>query len=62
VRIAAELLQLGEAMLRQRLSREHPTWSRAAIETEVTRWRLERRGAEHGDAPGRVVAWPRRHR
>jgi len=42
VSIAAELLELGEQMLRQRLRREHRSWSRAAIEAEVTRWRRAR--------------------
>jgi len=59
VEIAMDLYGLGEQLLRQRLRREHPNRSRAAIETEVNRWRTNRPGAEHGDAPGRVVQWPR---
>jgi hypothetical protein len=62
VATAIELYQLAEAMLVQRLTREHPTWSRVQIEREVDRWRVARPGAEHGDALGRVVRWPRRRR
>jgi len=62
VATAMELYELAEAMLAQRLGREHPTWSRAAIEREVDRWRVARPGAEHGDAAGRVVRWPRKRR
>jgi hypothetical protein len=62
VEVAVELFELAEAMLRQRLRRERPRISQAALEAEVTRWRLARPGAEHGDAAGRPVAWPRRAR
>jgi hypothetical protein len=62
VEIAVELYALAEAMLRKRLEREHPRWTRDAIEAEVNRWRVARPGAERGDSPGRVVAWPRRSR
>ncbi len=62
VAVAIELYTLAEQMLRQRLVREHPTWSVAAIDAEVDRWRVERPGAKHGDSPGRVVAWPRNRR
>lgn len=54
-----DLYELAEQLLRQRLRREDPKRSRAAIEAEVNRWRTNRPGAEHGDAPGRVVPWPR---
>lgn len=59
VEIAIELYELAEAMLRQRLRREHPRWSRQTVENEVNRWRIARPGAVHGDSPGRVVPWPR---
>jgi hypothetical protein len=62
VEIAIELYAVAEAMLRQRLAREHPQWSHHAINAEVNRWRVARPGAEHGDSPGRLVAWPRKSR
>jgi hypothetical protein len=62
VEIAMELHALAEQLLKQRLRRERPRISDARIEQEVNRWRSERPGAQYGDGPGRVVAWPRRHR
>jgi hypothetical protein len=62
IEIALELHALAEAMLRQRLRRSHPTWTRASIEAEVAKWRVARPGAEHGDAVGRPGTWPRRAR
>jgi len=62
VQTASELHAFAIAMLRARLRREHPRWSEAAIDAEVKRWQLARPGAEHGDAEGRVVPWPRPRR
>jgi hypothetical protein len=62
VEIAIELYELAEHMLRQRLHREQPHRPASQIESEVNRWRVARPGAEHGDAPGRVVRWPRSRR
>jgi hypothetical protein len=62
VEIAMDLYALAEGMLRQRIRREHPKMSVAAVEIQVNRWRTARSGAEHGDAPGRTVPWPRVHR
>ena len=59
-RLALELSALTEAMYRQRLRRQHPEMGEDAIEAIVDAWRLRRPGAEHGDAEGRVVPWPRR--
>lgn len=47
-------------LMRQRLKREHPGETDAEIERRITAWLHERPGAEHGDAVGRVVPWPRR--
>jgi hypothetical protein len=62
VEIAIDLLDLGEQLLRQRLRRDRPGISAAALEAEVTKWLRKRPGAERGDADGRVVRWPRRRR
>jgi hypothetical protein len=59
LRTALELSELAERMLRQRLRREHPGASAARIEELVARWYETRPGAEHGDAEGRPVPWPR---
>jgi hypothetical protein len=59
VEVALDLYALAEGMLRQRLRRENPSWSEAAVEAAVARWRVARPGAEHGDCPGTPVPWPR---
>jgi Rv0078B-related antitoxin len=59
MRIALDLFELGEKMLRQSLRRKHPDASEAEIEAAVAEWRLRRPGAELGDAPGRLRPWPR---
>ncbi|MEZ4296292.1 MAG: hypothetical protein R3B70_15080 [Polyangiaceae bacterium] len=56
---AFELYELGEDLLRQRYRREHPDMTEEAIEASVRAWRLRRPGAEHGDAEGEPIAWPR---
>jgi hypothetical protein len=60
VRLALDLSELGEAMLRQRLRRKHPAATPDEIEASVIAWRSQRPGAERGDAEGRPVPWPRR--
>ena len=60
MRLAFELAELGEAMFRQRLRRDRPQLSESEIDSLVDAWRQRRPGAEHGDAKGRPVAWPRR--
>jgi hypothetical protein len=59
MRIALELFELGEMMLRQTLRRKRPGASAAEIEAAVVDWRLRRPGAELGDAPGRLRPWPK---
>lgn len=58
-RLALDLFEAGVQMMRQRLRREHPDLPEAEIEARLVRWLQERPGAEHGDAPGRPVPWPR---
>jgi hypothetical protein len=58
MRIALDLFDLGERMLRQRLRRARPGASAAEIEAAVVAWRLARPGAEPGDAPGHRRPWP----
>lgn len=59
IRIALDLFELAEKMLRQRLRRSRPGASEAEIEAEVIAWRMTRPGAELGDAPGRLRPWPK---
>jgi hypothetical protein len=53
LRLALDLFDTGEAMIRQRLRRLHPDWTPARIEEAVGRWLHERPGAEAGDSVGR---------
>jgi hypothetical protein len=55
IRVALELTQLAEQMLRQRLRRTRPDLDDSAIEREVDAWYMARPGAEHGDAFGRPI-------
>jgi len=54
LRIALDMFDLGESMMRQKLRRTYPSASEAEIEARVWAWLSERPGAEHGDAPGRT--------
>jgi hypothetical protein len=54
------LFEFAEAQMRQRLHRERPGASLEEIEGLMRDWLHHRPGAEHGDAPGRPVPWPRR--
>jgi len=60
MRLALELAELGEAMFRQRVRREQPSLTEDEIDATVDGWRQRRPGAEHGDAVGTPVSWPRR--
>jgi hypothetical protein len=60
LRLALDLFSTGEAMMRERLRREHPELSVREIEKRLAEWLHERPGAEFGDSPGKPVAWPRR--
>jgi hypothetical protein len=52
VETALELLDLAEALLRQRLRRTSPQLDGNDIDEAVRRWYDHRPGAELGDAPG----------
>ncbi|GIW40821.1 MAG: hypothetical protein KatS3mg076_1398 [Candidatus Binatia bacterium] len=60
LRVAMELFELGEKMLRQKLRRDHPSATESEIDAKVAEWLERRPGAEHGDAPGRPLPWPER--
>ena len=61
-RLALELFDLGERMMRQKLRRSRPNATQAEADAFVAKWLHERRGAELGDADGLPVAWPRTRR
>lgn len=60
LRLAFELIDLAERMLRQRLRREHPDLTDAQLEARIDAWYLHRPGALDGDAVGTPGTWPRR--
>ena len=60
LRTAFDLFLAGERMMRQNLKRRHPEASDQEIERRLRAWMRERPGAEHGDAAGRPIAWPRK--
>jgi hypothetical protein len=58
VRVALELTELAEQMLRQRLRRTRPDLDDDAIEREIDAWYTTRPGAELGDTfgqPGQLI-------
>ena len=57
-KIAMELYEFGEAIMRQNLRREHSHSSEAEIEKLFLAWLHRRPGAEEGDAEGRPIPWP----
>jgi hypothetical protein len=59
LRLALELADMAETMLRQTLRRRHPRAARAEIEALIDAWYERRPGAEHGDADGILRPWPR---
>jgi len=60
LRTALALSAFGESIRRAQLRREHPEASDHEIDALLTAWLQTRPGAEHGDAVGRPVSWPRR--
>ena len=58
-RTALDLYGTGEALMRQRIHRENPGLTPAEVEARLADWLQARPGAEHGDAAGRAVGWPR---
>lgn len=57
--IALELADLAVAMVEQKLRRTHPDATPQEIAQRVRQWQRTRPGAEHGDAWGRPIPWPR---
>jgi hypothetical protein len=58
-KLALDLYATGEAVMRHRIRRQHPDLDDAEVEARLVAWLQTRPGAEHGDAAGRPVAWPR---
>jgi Rv0078B-related antitoxin len=56
---ALDLYEAGEELMRENLRRQHPEADEVEIEHLLAAWLHERPGAEHGDAPGRVIHWLR---
>jgi hypothetical protein len=59
MRLTFDLYATGEALMRQRICREHPGLSPAEVEARLVAWLQTRPGAEHGDAEGQPGTWPR---
>lgn len=55
LRLALDLFDLGEQMMRARLAREHPEWTGTHVQAAVEEWLRQRPGAQYGDCPGRPV-------
>ncbi len=60
LRLALELFDAGEEIMRQALRRRFPDAPENEIQERLDAWLHERPGAEDGDAPGRRVGWPAR--
>ena len=59
VRLALDLYEVGERMMRQQLRRRFADADPAAVERMLVSWLRTRPGAEHGDGVGRPATWPR---
>jgi hypothetical protein len=59
LRLALDLFEAGESIMRQNLRRRFPAASAAEIEERLEEWLAKRPGAELGDAVGRPTTWPR---
>lgn len=58
LRVALDLADLGEQMMRARLRREQPDLDDAGLQAAIERWRQDRPGAPLGDCPGRPYPRP----
>ena len=58
-RVALDLYEVGEKMMRQNLRRRYPAARDEEIEQRLIEWLRHRPGAEHGDCDGRPIDWPR---
>jgi hypothetical protein len=61
LRLALDLFATGEAMMRQRLRREHPDLDAEELERRLLAWLRDRPGAPFGDAVGAPVTRPGLH-
>jgi hypothetical protein len=59
VRLALDLYEVGESMMREQLHRRFADADPAAVERMLVAWLRTRPGAEHGDGAGRPATWPR---
>jgi hypothetical protein len=62
LRAALALFDAGVAMMRQNLRRADPQADDATISARLQAWLTTRPGAEHGDAEGRPIDFPRSSR
>jgi hypothetical protein len=53
MKMAFDLYETAEAIMRQNLRRRFPDAPEAEIERQLVDWLRRRPGAEHGDGPGR---------
>lgn len=64
LRVALDMADLGEALMRSRIRREHPDWHDDDVQAAIERWRRDRPDAPFGDYPGprssRVIENPHR--
>ncbi len=58
-RVALDLFEAAEQIMRQNLRRRFPDAGPDEIEARLVAWLHERPGAELGDAVGRSISWPR---
>lgn len=62
LRLALDLFDAGESMMRQTFKRRYPSDSVEEIETRVNLWLSDRPGAPIGDSSGQAVRFPRARR
>ncbi len=58
-KLALDLCEAGEAMMRETLRRRNPAADEATIERLLGEWLRDRPGAPHGDGEGRPADWRR---
>lgn len=52
LRLALDLYEAGERVIRENIRRGSPQASEARVERQLTEWLAHRPGAEDGDCPG----------
>jgi hypothetical protein len=57
LRLAFDLFEAAESLLRQNILRELPESTEQEIETKIIAWLQDRPGAPHGDGPGIPRPW-----